>query len=232
MLIKRLTVSSLALVLAIAAIFSACTSGKPSGGSSSAVFGKDVLATVDGKTISYSEFVTSKKTYDKSFEISSKYRSAASLPSGIKSTAVKKTARQLLQDQIEDRVIQEDCQKLGITVSSDEARKTFETNMSTIQNLIKTGSVTEKENAKMNWDLLQSLAKSLGMTLDEYNAKYGVEATQDILLKTKHYQYVTSHLSDKERLSDTIQNLYQKHVKELVKKSKVQINEALLKTLE
>lgn len=231
MLKKRLIVSCLALAFAIAAILSACAPGKPSGGSSSAVFGKDVLATVDGKTISYCEFVTNKKAYDKSFEISSQYRSAAPLPSGIKSTAVKKTARQLLQDQIEDRVIQEDCEKLGITVSSDEARKTFETNMSTIQNQMKNGSATEKENAKMNWDLLQSLAKSLGMTLDEYNAEYGVKGTQDILLKTKHYQYVTSHLSDKERLSDTIQNLYQKHVQELVKKSKVEINEALLKTL-
>lgn len=139
-----------------------------------------------------------------------------------------KSDRELLQDSIMTCVILDDCREKNITVSRAEARQAIEKDYAIVQNLIKNGSALEKKQAKESLDAYQFFVKSMGISVDEYNDKYGISIMQTVMLKTKHCQYFVNHLKEKNLTANQVKSLYYDYKQKLYAKSDIKINEALL----
>ena len=191
-----------------------------------------VLATVDGQKIYESDFEGSLKAYRAAVSIQSQNANAASnikAQQNVKTTeSAPKSDRQLLTSLIKVQVITDDCEKAGIRVSRGEAKAALEKNLETFQDLMQNGTDLEKKQARAAWNSYGTVAKKMGLTLDEYNEKYGVTATQIALVESKHYQHFVSGLSQKDLTEDQIHSLYDQYVQGLIQKSDVTINDALL----
>ena len=95
---------------------------------------------------------------------------------------------------------------------------------------MKNGSDLEKKQAKSAWNSYTAIAKALGISLEEYTEKYGIDAMQTALTESRYYQHFASGLSQKNLTEKQKNSLYDKSVQELIQKSKVTVNDSLLES--
>ncbi len=241
-MLRKICPGVLAVAAALAMVTTACASPSANPAKSSSSTGtkssqttqdNKVLATVNGKNIYKSDFEENLKVYRAAVSIQA--NSLNTMPDNQKqqlvgtAKPVTKSNRQLLMSIIKTQVITDDCEKEGIRVSRDEAIATLEKNTAIVQNLMKSGTDLEKKQSKETWDSMDSVLKAIGLTLDEYNEKYGVTGMQTALLENKHYQHFVS--SQKDLTKAPAQSLYDQYVQGLMKKSNITINDALLNSI-
>jgi hypothetical protein len=235
---KKLILSAIGITLTLSVLLfsvGASASAKPqnptsAAGSSQAAASGKVLATVNGKNIYLSDFQERLRVYHASAVIQSENAAPNALQSK-KSGIVKqtrKTDRQILSELIKVQVIKDECSRQSISVSRAEAKEVLERNYKTFQNLMNNGSDLEKKQARSAWNSYTAIAKTLGVSLDEYTKKYGVDAMQTALTESRYYQHFASGLSQKNLTEEQINSLYDKSVQSLIQKSKITVNDSLL----
>lgn len=194
-----------------------------------------VLATVDGKKIYESDFEENLKAYRAAVSIQSGNLNATAntqaQQNGKAAESAPKSNRQLLTSLIKVQVITDDCEKAGIRVTREEAKATLEKNLETFRDLMRNGTGLEKKQARAAWNSYDAVAQKMGLTLDEYNEKQGVTATQTALIESRHYQHFVSGLSQKDLTEEQTHSLYDQYVQGLIQKSKVTVNDALLNSI-
>lgn len=189
-----------------------------------------ILATVNGKNIYLSDFQERLRVYHASDAIQTE-NAASNVPGSRKSVIVKqtrKTDRQILSALIKVQVIKDECSRLSISVSRGEAKEVLERNYKTFQDLMNNGSDLEKKQARSAWNSYTAIAKSLGILLEEYTEKYGVDDMQTALLESRYYQHFVSGLPQNNLTEKQINSLYDKSVQSLIQKSKITVNDSLL----
>lgn len=242
-MLKKLYLGVLAAVLALSVSFftvSASSGRNPQSfridwkNSQSLPYG--VLADADGHKIYESDFRVNLKAYRAGVAIQS--GNAGNLPGNLaqqspaSAESAVKSPRELLQSMIKVQVITDDCAKAGICVSRDEAKAALQKNLKTFQDLMQNGDDLEKKQAREAWDAYGAVARAMGITLDEYNADYGITATQTLMIESRHYQHFVSGLSRKDLTQEQIRSLYDPYVQGLIQKSSVTVNEALLNSIQ
>lgn len=195
---------------------------------------KNIIATVDGENINYSDFIKKKKIKEKMNDIASNLKTSEPdisyvINSSKSSTFVKESNSQFLQKCIKEQVIKNDCKKEKISVSKSEAKQALDEDYKIMQGLLKSSDSDERSQAEKSWNLYKSLIKGgTGLTLDEYTEQYGIEGMRTVMLEGKHYKWFASKhssegLNDKQMLS-----LYKQYVDTLEKNSNIKINQKLL----
>lgn len=237
-----LSVLGVSLALSISLFTVGASSNKKSQSSSSgtessqAAKSSSILADVDSQKIYESDFRANLKAYRAAAAIQSGNVAKLSGVQARQKTALAESApksdRELLQSMIKVQVITEDCAKAGIRVSRDEAKAALQKNLKTFQDLMQNGDDLEKKQAREAWDAYGAVARAMGITLDEYNADYGITATQTLMIESRHYQHFVSGLSRKDLTQEQIHSLYDQYVQGLIQKSSVTVNEALLNSIQ
>lgn len=195
---------------------------------------KNVIASVDGKKIYYSDFIKNKKIREKMDDIASSFKTSKPdtsymINSSRSSTSVKESNSQFLQKCIKEQVIKNDCEKEKISVSKNEAKEALDKNYKIIQGSLKSSDSDERSQAEESWNLYKSLIKgSTGLTFEEYTEQYGIDGMRTVMLESKHYKWFASKhsnegLNDKQMLS-----LYNQYIDTLEKNSDIKINRKLL----
>ncbi|WP_326974920.1 SurA N-terminal domain-containing protein [Caproicibacter sp. BJN0012] len=171
--------------------------------------GEAVEAYVNGEPIL-------KKTLDKAIGDTRKMEeiTARLFPSKQKSS---KSESEVLDDLIKAKVLKQEAEKEGITVTDRDALDSLRATDRQIQDLMENGSEEEKKNAKESWDTLTSVASALHESMDQYE-KNAVPTERNILIQNRLYQkYVAGHSS----MTETKQEMWDGHVAELMKKADV-----------
>lgn len=124
---------------------------------------------------------------------------------------------EVLDGLIKAKVLEQEAEKEGITVTDEDALNSLHKTDRQIQDMLKSGSEDEKANAKQVLDTMSSITSALHETLDEYE-KETAPTERSILIQNQLYQkYVSEHSS----MTETKQQMWDDYVSELMKKADV-----------
>lgn len=157
---------------------------------------KTVVATVNGAPIYKNVLDAAEKSEE--FEVQK------ALKQGQSGAAVVQESRDaLLQDLIQLEVITQECERLQIAATWEEAAAQLQAGEEHLQETMK-GTGIEAQQAEETWNSYTEFIKGMGLTIEEYDQTYSIPATQAIMNTERlheHYMQENPNATESEYLA-------------------------------
>ena len=134
-----------------------------------------------------------------------------------------KTDDEIIKELIRNQVIINEAEKLGISVTYDEAKDEMDNIYLQFESGMKSEDETEKDNATEAYNNLVQFAKGLGLSLEEYKDTYQIPGWQKQMSMAALYKHFRSQLpAETLENRDQVDELYEKYVDDLVANANIQ----------
>lgn len=149
---------------------------------------KTVAATVNGVRIYKSS--VDKKLLDYEYSLNAvSNQSASNVSDAIAATDVKEVKSKVIDQLINDEIKRQQCAKLGIKVSDEEARGQMKMEFAALDGQLSSDDASTRANAQEIYDRIEKYKDAAGITDEEYEAQ-ALEIYRDLLLSNKLYAFV------------------------------------------
>ena len=173
---------------------------------------KTVAATVNGVRIYKSS--VDKKLLDYEYSLNTvSNQSASNANYAVNVTDAKEVKTKIINQLINDEIKRQQCAKLGVTVSDEEARERMNMEFSALDEQLNSEDVSVRTNAQGIYDKIEEYKNAAGITNEEYDAQ-ALEIYRDLLLGNKLYAFALengliddSEASDHDRFESYIESI-------------------------
>lgn len=148
---------------------------------------KTVAATVNGVRIYKSSVDKKLLDYEYSLNAASN-QSASNANDAVAATDAKEIKSKIINQLINDEIKRQQCAKLGITVSDEEAREQMKMEFAALDEQLSSDDISVRTNAKGIYDKIEEYKNAACITDEEYDAQ-ALEIYRDLLLSNKLYAF-------------------------------------------